>query len=128
MDNFYRDVYTGFYRRRLESGPDAGWVSKAIDKVDRRLGQGRLRADAKYLLLVTFTEMIVQPIRMRNLDTPWPRAGVDLEAAVSADIELLVMKAALERRSYREVSGHAVIDALSKHWKKLRIAKFDIWE
>jgi hypothetical protein len=142
MDTAYREIYEQLFdsafdrprvsRRgrlvRVSQPPQiARHVLAAINRADRRLldgGRSRLRPDAKYLLYVNFVEMIVIPLLAAG------RVNEEqILPALEADVDLLVFAASeAQKQKAQELSGHAVIDALSDNWRRLKLTAFDIWE
>ena len=100
---------------------DIAWIRDAIEAAAKKLAEqgARLREDAKYFLLVNFTEMVVKPLRKAN---PEKR----LQDALNHDLKLLLDVAA-QAVHKAEISGHAVVDALSKAWSDLEVNHLEIW-
>jgi hypothetical protein len=102
---------------------DVAWVRETIDQVASTFaGQKKipLREDAKYFLLVNFAEMIVRPLR--------ERVGSErLKHDLNHDLGILLDSIAFQDKGKQEISGHELIDALSKNWGRLDIMKLQFW-
>lgn len=155
MEAAYRDIFETMYTRRpspsfpnLEReylplflypfGPDELFVRQAIDEADAGLFQSRrrkLRADAKYFLLLNFMQMVFAPVRLRG-------GGVtaELTSSLVADIDLVINEAARQQEIRErdsessglapepsDVTGHAVLEAVATNWGNLRLSSFRIW-
>jgi hypothetical protein len=126
-----------FYRGEPSLG-DERVVRKAIDDAETRLLEStgrRIRADAKYFLLLNVMNMIVVPVQMRRGGTSEP-----LDSYIRSDVGLIVGEASRlqderERSSgsplpmevSSELSGHSVLEAVAANWKNLRLSEFQIW-
>ena len=141
MDEIYRDIYSRLYDVTDEFflpryAPDqtffTNWVfdpgrlRRSIDTAELSLISERkikLRPDAKFFLFVNLWQMVVLPIQLAN------RAeGFQMENILASDIELLLKEASVGRKVGDEISGHAVLDALSTNWKRLKLSGFKLWE
>ena len=140
MDAEYRDVFEAMYTRRISPsipppgppGQDELIVRHAIDDADARLFQSRqqrLRADAKYFLLLNFMQMVFAPVRLLGRDVT-----AELTSSLVADINLVVNEAARRQQilpglaaEQSDVSGHAVLEAVSNRWRDLNLSSFRIW-
>jgi hypothetical protein len=139
MDERYRDIYDDLYHaatapdiprrflQRWEGAPYwqwAGVVRGAVDAADSDEPRGRsLRPDAKALLGVNFAYLVVTPLSLGG------RVELrDLEADVRDDIRLLVSEARSDREVPTEISGHAIVDSLSRNWSALRTGQYRLWE
>ena len=109
--------------RRLR--PDVRLVTEAIDAVLREMGlEQRLRPDARLFLVVNVHQMVVLPL---SYTAHMPPRDL-LKDMIRDDIRSVLQVAiSSERRDQREVSGHAVVNALSQVWEKLRITEFQLW-
>lgn len=143
MDEPFREIYAAIYvdrtsvgRRRAfprQRGYDpfydeaiAAGIRDAIERAQESAGV-RLREDAKALLAVNFEDMVFYPLSLRG--TAINEALDD----VAADIQLLTHDAAAnigigEVADVLEISGHGVIDALSRNWSSLRVSRFRLWD
>lgn len=82
----------------------------------------RLRPDAKLFLLINLLQMIVRPVSLAGR-----RNQSDLGRILFADTVSPLKEAAGETRD-REVSSHAVLQALTKNWMKLNLSALKLWE
>ena len=127
VDQVYRDYFrtaygyeTAFERRTASSFPN---VSEAIDAANALLraeGQS-LREDAVQLLRVNLIEMVVAPLYSVDRD--------ELRSVLGdfrSDVGRIALAAGRVSDS-PEVSGHAVIDAVSRQWSSLRMMRPDVW-
>jgi hypothetical protein len=139
MDETYQQIYAALYGgEELPRGPFFGrdfWpfyryrnvpddrIRAAIDKADARLRRSRqngLRSDAKAMLLLNLTYMIVVPLVAHGEDVSYPES--DLES----DVNVLV-DAAVSRSGDESVSAHSLVDALSANWRNLKLANVRLW-
>jgi hypothetical protein len=112
----YTELY---YKYPLSEG--VVWIREIIDQASSMFGgkeKIRLREDAKYFLLLNFAEMIVRPLGARFEPK---RLKHDLEH----DLKILLDSAA--EKANPEISGHAIINALSKNWAELDVMRLDFW-
>ena len=140
MDDTYRGVYAALYASRTSEAfrafPTTEWgpvdrdllqtpVRQAIESAEVQLQpRFRLRDDAKALLAVDFQDLVMLPL-LAGGRIPF----AELRNDVATDIGLLASSAADQTpRGEVEVSGHRIIDALSRNWSKLRIARYGLWE
>jgi hypothetical protein len=150
MDEVYRDIYAQLYdslglgpevfrqnwyysEQRLTGFPlNAATIREMIDEAERESfgstlapappDRQRLRPDAKVFLLTNLLNMVAVPVglseRARNLD---------LRRLLFADTSTLMKLAAAETKN-REVSSHAVLQAVAKSWPKLNLSGLKLWE
>jgi ribosomal protein L14 len=151
MDERYRQIYEGIYaawvgesarfgetarftraeyfNRVSQFGADLGpTVEQAIARSEqqrrRRDGAG-LREDAKALLAVNFRDLVVVPLVAGG------RVSTDqIRADVGEDVAMLVKEAEPDRSDPNalEITGHAIIESLSRNWGKLKIGRYNLWE
>jgi len=139
MDEVYRDIYADLYNYdygklhlRWEILEEGRWypyrdnLRLSIESSESTLMEKqniKLRADAKYLLLVNFWQMIVIPIQMAR------KSEIkNIQDIVSNDISVLLEEASRNCKSGDEISGHAIINALSRSWKNLKVSNAKLWE
>jgi hypothetical protein len=144
MDERYRQIYGVIYSTRVrEAGrfiqgeyferfgqgrPELGLgpiIDNAITLSERQRGDGaRLREDAKALLAVNFHDLVFVPLVVGGV----PSEEVDDD--VQRDMKMLVTEAEADRSTLAdpEISGHAIIDSLSRNWGNLRISRYNLWE
>jgi hypothetical protein len=102
-------------------------VRKAIDAQSEELG-GRgvvVRPDAQYFLLLNLLNMVARPILMSGQTDM-----AEVERAIFGDVFLLLDSASKQppaeiRRT--EISSHAIVEALARNWRALRISQFRFW-
>jgi hypothetical protein len=109
--------------------PDV-WPGPFIDQAlatseRRRRDAARLREDAKALLAVNFRDLVFGPLLAGGRVLP-----EEVSEVVERDIETLVVEAQpeLTGRVGPEISGHAIIDSLSRNWRNLGLSRFNLWE
>jgi hypothetical protein len=123
MDQEIRHIYSKLYDSYPVSASDVAWVRDALREefsVFMREKKLRIREDAKYFLLVNFAEMIAGPLTER---VERDRLIHDLRH----DTRLLLESASLNGKNKEEISGHDVINALSKNWTELDVMKLGLW-
>ncbi len=117
VEHEYQELYGTF--------PDRFDLRTLIDKESNESEKDKdhkLRIDARYLLLINFTEMIIRPAGSAG------KVPIEtLRQAAAEDIRVLVREAA-GRTETEEVSGHQVIDVLANSWHSLKTTAFDIWD
>jgi hypothetical protein len=143
MEERYRGIYSEIYDARTGDGTPLlqsetfvrlrrfsddliPGVRSAISRSGRlrdvRDG-ARLREDAKALLAVNFQELVLVPL----LAAERVRSN-EIREAVSHDIQLLVSRAEASSAPAPEISGHRIIDSLSRNWGRLSLSSFNLWE
>lgn len=133
MDDQYREIYEDLYESpRRGTGwafEDYGYIPEPsalrvfIDDADDRLHETygkRLRSDAKYILMINFSAMVVSPILIHGGD------GQYLWRGLRKDIELLTDEAAKGSED-NEISAHTMVSTLSAFWEKLNLAETRLW-
>ena len=137
MNSSYERIYDDLFRKyhwRFDLGDYTTLEKTLVDTVKRSIenesseSKDVVRPDAKYFLLVNFHQMIVTPIVERS-----DRGGFiynkldlnDLQEKIRSDIETIVRASHADNEG--KISGHAVMSAIDKHWKKLAITKMSIW-
>jgi hypothetical protein len=83
----------------------------------------RLRPDAELFLLLNFREMIARPLDARGS----VEVRDELRGGLEHDI-WTVAEAAAEDAEEPEVSGHQVVNALSKTWYRMITLRWGIWD
>jgi hypothetical protein len=150
MDNRYRASYAEIYRARTTVRPrkqfgvafgekqfgvafgeklgrrDPNWstvIADAIDAAEGEITPISIREDGKALLAVNFEDLVLLPLFLggATLDT-------ELFDDVREDILMLVKNAAEVSIGDDHISGHKLIDSLSRNWENLRISRFALWE
>jgi hypothetical protein len=113
----------GFRRRRYPSVHSLRIVDEALEAAigEMQLTR-RLRPDARHLLLINLHQMITLP-----LEYPFgypDEAPLDRELA--RDIHIILEEARAESRD-EEISGHDIINSLSRVWDKLSTTSRNVW-
>ena len=124
MDEIVEREYENLYHSFRDQYDLRNWVDEADKDLQAQRGQ-RLRADARYLLLINFAEMVVRPADQAKRVPPG-----EFREVVHNDI-LSVVRAAADRAKAadtREISGHEIIDALSGVWGKLKTMAYNVWD
>ena len=80
-----------------------------------------MRPDAKHLLLINLHQMIASPIALSG-----GRYKMPIQEILRNDAELII-RAAKESAYNEEISGHAIISAISNIWEKLKSSRLEIW-
>jgi hypothetical protein len=135
MDERFRPIYGEIYSARtapdevraenltLREG-DATLIRDAIESAEREEPRGRrLREDAKAFLAVNFQDLVIEPLRRAGVAA----SRVELSSDVRHDVALLVAEAESDSAG-PEISGHGVVDSLSRNWSDLRISRYRLWE
>lgn len=89
------------------------------------------RPDAKYFLLVNFTEMVVNPIFRRLIENNSEDSLKKLDKNIVRDLKT-IMNASIEscnkNDSYRcVVTGHMIMETIDKLWQQLSTTKLEVW-
>ncbi len=123
MDQTVRQIYSKLYDIYPTSPGDVDWVRRTVSEVTSAFANEKkiiVREDAKYFMLVNFAEMIVSPLKER---VGQERLAHDL----SHDSRLLLESASISGKNKEEISGHDIVNALSKNWSELDVMKLDLW-
>lgn len=132
MDERFRESYAAIYDELTRrpgpiedvSGPlrpTPSTIRDYIETASASLPDRELREDAKAFLAVNFSQLIVAPLLAGG------ERAVEVGDDVRSDIALLVEDASA-RSQEAQVSAHQVVDALSKSWGRLQIARYGLWE
>jgi hypothetical protein len=121
MDEVIERQYEFLYREFRDQYELKYWIDEVAQQVTASTGR-RLRADARYLLLLNFTEMVIRPADLAERVRPG-----EFREAARDDIRTIV-GAAAERAEVEEVSGHALINALTSVWGRLRTVAYNVWD
>lgn len=133
MKKLYRGIYSGLLQSYLKNGVSDGLLGvrklanemvgditrKATSSVLDKRGM-RLREDARFLVHLIITEMIVVPILQGR-----EMKEVDLASRLGADLET-VLKSVKADES-REVSGREILRVVSSKGDELRVNWWRIW-
>jgi hypothetical protein len=100
-------------------------VSDAVAAADTEIqdrSKNVLRADAKWLLVLVFSQLMVQAVLAVRGDSPE-------ELLIQAEHDVLhVARTAALNAPEREISSHRIIDALSTQWADLELTRAEWWE
>src|SRR5688572_30108887 len=146
----YQEMYEKFSALRITDPPFVSPISRlltpeqtrnmisqtkfAIENAERDLSV-ELRPDAKYFLLLNFTEMVLLPI---SAVRKRPHASLDLiseetlQQNLNDDVRLILSEAARKRMQQSEseaegITGHNIIDAISEAWDKIKFNDYFYW-
>jgi hypothetical protein len=142
VDKAYRVLYASYFP---ESGlmPHQDWlrtvragIRNTIEEVSEELEMWPLlRSDAKYFLLVNFDQMFLKPMAIQSRIYPDNFKKLIRQDIVSilknAEGELLANKTGPNVSSPTdsiEISGHAVLAAITRIWPKLNVTSAKFWE
>jgi len=99
-------------------------VEDGINAAVRELPPGRdLRPDARLFLFINAHQMVTLPLsyaegaRLEHLP---------VDNAIRSDLRTIVQEADTES-DQAEITGHAIISALDRSWKKLRTTELNVW-
>jgi hypothetical protein len=121
MDEVIERQYEVLYLEFRDRYELKHWIDQATQQVTASTGR-RLRADARFLLLLNFTEMVIRPADLAETVRPG-----EFREAARDDIRTIV-GAATERAEAEEISGHALINALTSVWGRLRTVAYNVWD
>lgn len=133
----FEDLYRDRFDARRTGWPDAtGEVLRAL--IDRAIDDanlvGRVRPDARYFLLVNFTEMVLRPLAAGG-----DIASGDLQIFEARDDLKRILNWAREESTRRqfdatydqpapvEISARDVISAIARNWDQIAVNKLDAW-
>lgn len=98
-------------------------VEDAINETVADMGLARiLRPDAKLFLLVNLHQMLALPLAYVEGSR---RERVAIDEIIRADLRTILHSA--REGSREEISGHAVVNAISRVWGQLRATEIDVW-
>jgi hypothetical protein len=121
MDESVEREYERLYREFSDEYELRSSVDQVGEQAQANTGR-RLRTDARYLLLINFSEMVIRPA-----DRAQKVSSGELREATRDDI-LTVVRAAAERARAQEISGHDVINALTTVWGELKTMAYNVWD
>jgi hypothetical protein len=104
-------------------------VRRAIDGADK---EARLRADARYFMLVNLHQMVILPIligRYGPYEIP-DRSSEYLENAIEQDVTAVVQNALDTSRGDSDqqgLSAHQIMTAVNNIWDRLKTAEINLW-
>lgn len=124
--------YTDFEKKQYSA---AKFVERAVAGAIGNLNlKSRIRSDAHHFLVVNFHQMIVMPLLM-SPNAPYrieynsnekPFYSDEFYKVISDDI-MKILSSAADNEGQGEISGHAILDAVSTQYRKLRTTQFQIW-
>ena len=116
------ELIRGPKRRRYPSVRALRIVDEALEEAIGELQlTRRLRPDARHFLLVNLHQMVALP-----LEYPFGYRGEALEGELVRDLRTILEEARTEARD-DEISGHDVINSLSRVWDKLSTTARNVW-
>jgi hypothetical protein len=158
MDDRFRPIYSDLYESYARSHRDvpsqlerelqfrdglfsryfdnaSSVIFRAIEESQKELEQNGLpilREDAKFFLMICFTQMVYTPLllavdvqQLQTLVNENPR----LDFLVSQDIRTIARNAAQSTEAPDQlISTHALVDSLPSVWGKLRTGATRLWE
>ena len=110
-----------YYETRYEGFTDPYGLRSILRTVQEQTHR-QLRADARYLLLLNFTAMVIRPAEASGKATV-----EEMKKATTEDISTIVGQAFTYRKE-GEISGHDIIKALTSVWGKLKTMAYHIWD
>jgi len=110
-------------RRRYPSVHALRIVDEAVEEAIGELQlTRRLRPDARHFLVVNLHQMVTLP-----LEYPFgPPDAAPIDRDLVGDLRTILEEARTESRD-EEISGHDVINSLSKVWNKLSSTARNVW-
>jgi hypothetical protein len=98
-------------------------LSEALQELPER---SRVRPDAVHFLRVNLHQMVTLPLFRRE---EWAgRSSLhpgELKNYLRHDVDIVLRESPLDSRG--EITGHAVLDTLSRVWSRLRVTGFEVW-
>jgi hypothetical protein len=126
VSQYERGYFPPPYRRLMSPRFDILAFRRIEDAITDTLGELRLvrqlRPDARLFLLLNIHQMVALPLSYEVT----PESESNLDSALREDLST-ILQAASEESKEGEISGHNVINAISRTWEKLQISKLEIW-
>jgi hypothetical protein len=98
-------------------------LSEALQDLPQR---SRVRPDAVHLLRVNLHQMVTLPLfRREEISGQTTLHPGELKDDLRHDAGMVLRESPLDSRG--EITGHAVIDTMSRIWSRLRITGFEVW-
>lgn len=115
--------YSGLQRRWFfERYRVMDLISRTLDVLETNLDR-RLRPDGRLFLLMNFVEMVAAPVLIRaSMAGEGQIPG--LMEKVTADLTTILNASESENG---EISGHSVLEAITRSWQSLKLMELDIW-
>lgn len=134
MDDKYRIHYEVMFKNFGMMRPEPYFLPRDFDlltrlqrdivELEKELPNGtKLRADAKYFLLLNFFCMVLRPIVM-NL--PSNLGTTELLEMVREDIAYII-DAAAKKKQDEEVTGHTILEVVNDEWNQLKTNSLKVW-
>ena len=116
-------------------------ISQEVDGIAREIEiEDALRPDARLFLVINFNELVFRPIETivngSSISDPLKSNLRDTESLKNDLIHDIKIILSASRRSARSVayvrgeykiSGHDIINAISKNWHKLNLLRSNVW-
>jgi hypothetical protein len=122
-------------------------TQRAIDNAAEKMGNDRVRPDARYFLLVNFYEMVLRPIALvgrKDDEVQQQLSRESLRENLKHDVDLILetaeeyarepveqprtyWQAPAEHERIREITGHSVLDAIHSAWDKIKFNEYLYW-
>ena len=105
-------------------------IGDIIESVIGKMKLGnKVRPDAKHFLLVNIHQMVVLPYsKFVDQGNGMVREGdFDWQQAIREDVEMILNEVSPDISQEGEISGHDVIESVSKVWDKLKSSSAQIW-
>jgi len=122
MDDIYRGVYRSLSDTTL-SDPASEAVNSILDEVTSTRPNTRLREDARHLLLVNFTQMVREPLRLAGRTPP-----AELSNVLRSDMTTLINDATASPETTDELTARNIIDSISRSWSQLKMNVHGFWD
>jgi hypothetical protein len=133
--DIYREMDAEYSRQQLRFGPRFPLRDVSLAVVDEALSEAlnespvRVRPDAVHFLRVNLHQMVAEPLFRRE-----ERLGAgeirlhprELKEDLKHDAQTVLLEAA-RISDGGAVTGHQLVNALSRAWDSLRTTVFDIW-
>jgi|SRR6185436_7489612 len=142
MDEKYKNIYQRlldeyrFDNRRFGDNQRRNWplndneyevfntIEQVIENFRKKNEQYYVRPDAEFFLLLNFHQLIALPLLLDySLESQF---YPNLYEAISNDV-MEILKGAIEEADDQEISGHSIVQSLSKRWDRLKTTEFNIW-
>jgi len=117
MDEAVARVYDALYKNYNDPYQLRSILERVQEETHRQL-----RADARYLLLLNFSAMVIRPA-----ETSGKATAEQMKQATIDDIRTIVGIASRDVRE-GEISGHEIIKALTSIWTKLKTMAYHVWD
>ncbi|MEZ4783461.1 MAG: hypothetical protein R3F28_05225 [Candidatus Kapaibacterium sp.] len=117
--------------RKRQSSPSSilvlgySMATEVRDRIERAIGQTgvNVRSDARYFLLVNFTEIVLEPLVADQENT------LEIEAILD-DIEkdtVRILNDAMMTHREEKLGGGEVLISLSKLYPRLNVSRYRLW-